>query len=351
MAGTASFAAQFGPSFVADFYRRGVDGLSLSSIGAGTYLGEHTDADDDAYADAVCHAVAAGVNVVDAAINYRAQRSERAVGSAVQRLLASGVVTRQQLVICTKGGYIPLDRVPPATRDAYREYVKREYVDQEILRDEEIVAGGHCLAPRFLRYCMAKSRQNLGLRCVDVYYVHNPEQQLVSVEPAELDLRLRAAFGVLEEAVGRKEIGAYGVATWEGLRVPPGSKSHLSLERLVELARDVAGNSHHFRYVQLPINLAMPEALRSATQPVLSRLMPVVEAAAELGLTVLGSASLMQSKLAAGLPQELRAHFPGCDTDAQRAISFVKGAPGVACALVGMRQKSHVDENLAAFQR
>lgn len=349
-AGTAAFAARFAPSFAADFYRAGADDLSCSSVGLGTYLGDCTDADDEAYVGAVCHAVASGVNVVDAAINYRAQRSERAVGSAVQRLLASGIATRQQLVLCSKGGYIPLDRVPPATREEYQEYVRREYIDQEILLPEEIVAGGHSLAPRFLRYCMAKSRQNLGLRCIDIYYLHNPEQQLVGVDATELDVRLRAAFVVLEEAASRNEIGVYGIATWDGLRVPVEAKTHLSLERLVEVARDVAGDSHHFRCVQLPISLAMPEAVRSATQVVGGHTLAAVDAAQELGLTVIGSAPLMQSKLATGLPAEVRAHFPGCITDAQRAVTFVRGVPKVTCALVGMRQLAHVDENLAAIR-
>jgi aryl-alcohol dehydrogenase-like predicted oxidoreductase len=350
VAGTAALAKRFASSFAADFYRLGAGGLSFSSIGIGTYLGEHTDADDEAYAGAVCHAVAAGVNVIDTAINYRAQRSERAVGAAVQRLFASGVATRQQLVVCSKGGYIPLDGTPPASRDAYREYVRREYIDQQILQPEEIVAGGHSLAPRFLRYCLAKSRQNLGLRCIDVYYLHNPEQQLAAVDGAELEGRLRAAFAVLEEAAIRKEIGVYGAATWDGLRASPGSKAHLSLERLTAIAREVAGDAHHFKCVQLPISFAMPEGIRSPTQSVAGRERSVVEAASELGLTVVASAPLMQSKLATGLPAELRAHFPGCETDAQCALSFVRAAPGVTTALVGMRQPSHVDENLAAFR-
>jgi aryl-alcohol dehydrogenase-like predicted oxidoreductase len=347
-AGTAAFARRFAPTFAGDFYRRGAGDLSFSSIGIGTYLGEPTDADDEAYAGAVCHAVGAGVNVVDAAINYRAQRSERAVGAAVQRLLASGVATRQELIVCSKGGYIPLDGVLPASREEYRDYVRREYVDQEILRPEEIVAGGHSLAPRFLRYCVAKSRQNLGLRCIDVYYLHNPEQQLGSVDEAELDVRLRAACAVLEDAAARKEIGVYGVATWDGLRSSADSKAHLSLERLTTIAHEVAGETHHFKCVQLPINLAMPEGVRSATQGVGGRMLAVTEAAVELGLTVIASASLMQAKLASGLPNELRSHFPGCDTDAQRALSFVRGVPGLTSALVGMRQPAHVNENLAA---
>jgi aryl-alcohol dehydrogenase-like predicted oxidoreductase len=320
----------------------------VSSIGLGTYLGDNTDEDDAAYESAVRHAVGAGVNLIDTAINYRSQRSELAIGAAIQQLSAAGHTTREELVICTKGGYIPLDRTPPATREEYQAYVKREFTDQEIVHPDEIVAGGHSLAPRFLRYCLAKSRQNLGVRTIDVYYIHNPGQQLASVGPDELRRRLQAAFGVLEEAVSRAEIQTYGLATWDELRTPPGERGHVSLSEAVDLARGIAGDGHHFRAVQVPINLAMPEAVRSPTQIVGDKLLTVLEAASELGLTVFGSATLMQSKLASGLTEGIRAHFPGFATDAQRAIAFSRTIPGVTAALVGMKRIEHVDENIGS---
>jgi aryl-alcohol dehydrogenase-like predicted oxidoreductase len=168
------------------------------------------------------------------------------------------------------------------------------------------------------------------------------------VDASELRTRVRAAFAVLEEAATRGEIGVYGCATWDGLRQPPGNKQHLSLEDLVASARDVAGDDHHFRVVQVPINLAMLEAVRTPTQPLRGKLVTTVEAAAELGLTVIASASLMQARLTAGLPDTLRDHFPHCTSDAQRAIAFVRTLPGVTAALVGMKRVEHVSENLAA---
>lgn len=349
--GTARYARRFEESLAGDFYRPGARGLRLSSIGLGTYLGDCTDEHDAAYEAAIRYAVASGVNFLDTAINYRAQRSELAVGAAIQQLIASGSTTRDELVVCTKGGYIPLDRTPPATRESYQEYVKREFIDQEILRPDEIVAGGHSLAPRFLRYCLAKSRQNLGLRTIDIYYIHNPSQQLASVAPTELRERLEGAFGILEEAAERGEIGTYGVATWDGFRTPPGEKSHISLEMLVDVARGLAGDSHHFRVVQMPINLAMPEAVRLPTQIVGGQSRTALDAASHFGLSVIGSATLMQSRLAAGLPDELKVHFPGFETDAQRAIAFGRTIPGVTAVLVGMKQRRHVDENLGVAAR
>src|SRR5437764_6939949 len=199
-AGTRRLRDRFAGRFLPDFYRSTTSGLTVSSLGIGTYLGESTEAEDTAYENAIQAAVAAGINLIDTAINYRSQRSERSVGTAIQQLIATGNTTRDEVVVCTKGGYIPLDRTPPASREDYRAYVRREFIDTQILHPDEIVAGGHSLAPRFLRYCLAKSRQNLGLRTIDVYYVHNPGQQLSAVSQAEFRQRLRAAFEVLEEA-------------------------------------------------------------------------------------------------------------------------------------------------------
>ncbi len=350
-AGTARYRDRFATHFAPDFFRPTSLGATVSSVGIGTYLGEPTADDDSAYVVAIEHAARSGINVIDTALNYRGQRSERAVGAALRNLMSSGGVPRDELLVCSKGGYIPLGAQPPASRDEYRAYVKREFVDTEILLPTDIVGGGHSLAPRFIRFCLAKSRQNLGVRCIDVYYLHNPEQQASTVGRDELMARIRSAFVILEDAASRGEIGVYGCATWNGLRSSPDAPEHLELEALVGLARDIAGNDHHFRAVQMPISLAMPEAIRVPTQTVRGQALPAAEAAAALDLMVVGSASLMQGKLTSGLPAALADAFPSFENDAQRAIAFARSAPGVTTALVGMKRVEHVDENLRAAAR
>jgi aryl-alcohol dehydrogenase-like predicted oxidoreductase len=260
---------------------------------------------------------------------------------------------RDALVVCTKGGYLPLSEKPPESREDYRSYLKHEFFDPGILSPDDVVAGGHSIAPPFLKYAIAKSRANLGVQTIDLYYLHNPEQQLAVVPPAFLRERLRAAFMVLEDAVSRGQIRAYGCATWNALRVLPTSKSHLSLKDLVEIAREVAGERHHFRAVQMPINLAMPEAVRLPTQEAggNGHLVPALEAATALGLSVISSASLMQAQLTRDLPPSMRELFPLQRTDAQRALTFVRALPGVTTALVGTRSVEHLAENLASAER
>jgi aryl-alcohol dehydrogenase-like predicted oxidoreductase len=348
-AGTARYGARVTAKLASDFLRPLTpDGVLVSSIGLGSYLGECDDADDNRYADTAHHAIATGINLLDSAINYRCQRSERAFGKALSRAVRMETASRDELVVCTKGGYIPLDGTQPARREDYQEYVRREYLEPGIMRAEDIVAGGHCLTPDFLANQLARSRANLGVETIDLYYLHNPEQQLDAIDEPELERRVRAAFELLEERCAAGEIGAYGCATWGGLRTPPGERGHLSLEMLVKCARDAGGADHHFRAVQLPINLALNEAVRTPTQRIRDRALTLLEAAAELGVSVIASATLLQAKLASRLPQQMREALPGLSTDAQRAIAFVRGLPVVSSALVGMRSAGHVRENLGA---
>ena len=348
----SNYANQFADRYVAEFYRPAAIGGLVSSIGIGTYLGECTADDDAGYSDAIEVAISSGVNLIDTAINYRCQRSERAVGAAIRRAIAQGT-PRDAIVVSTKGGFVPLADTPPATRDEYREYLKREFFDPGVLTPDDVIAGGHSLAPSFLRYAIHRSRANLGLDSIDLYYLHNPEQQLAAVSAASLRERLRAAFMVLEDAVTRGEIRAYGCATWTALRVPPGTKTHLSIQDLVDIAREVAGERNHFRAIQLPVNLAMPEAVRLPTQQIGRKpaLVPAVEAASSLGLSVFASASLMQAQLTRNLPPSVKQLFPTQRTDAQRALAFVQSIPGVTSALVGTKNRQHVAENLESAFR
>lgn len=345
--GTERLAARFAPERIPDFYRPAAGALLVSSIGIGTYLGEPDDADDRRYEEALRAAVTAGLNVIDTAINYRCQRSERVVGRALATLFDDGVARRDEVIVCSKGGYIPLDGSPPASRDEYNQLIEREYFGRGVMHPEDVVGGGHCMAPGYLADQVARSRANLGLETIDVYYLHNPEQQVATIGRELFRRRLVRAFEALESRIEAGDIAAYGCATWNGLRVDPESRESLSLEELVGAAREVAGDAHHFQYVQLPVNLAMSEALRTPTQRVGTRERTALEAASELGLVVVASASLMQSALARSLPTAVRDALPRYDTDAQRALAFVRGVPGITAALVGMRGAKHVAENLA----
>jgi aryl-alcohol dehydrogenase-like predicted oxidoreductase len=346
--GTRRFAER-APARDEDFVSSLPRKLVTSALGLGTYLGDCTDEDDAAYSAVVHSALAAGINLFDTAINYRCQRSERALGRALVEAIASGDVRRDELIVCSKGGYVALNGQPPTSRDEYDRFLETELYATGIVARDELVRGGHSISPGFLSYQLARSRENLGLRAIDVYYLHNPEEQLLAVDRATFLGRVRAAFELLEARAESGEIAGYGCATWTGFRVAPDQRQHLALAELVALARDIGGTTHHFRAIQLPVSLAMPEAARLPTQPLGRKLVPLLEAADALGIGVVASAPLMQGKLTAGLPEEMHALFPGCSTDAQRALRFAASLPGVNAVLAGMRSQAHLDENLGAW--
>ena len=319
-------------------------GLLMSSIGLGTYLGhwdEHTDRD---YQEAIKRAIELGCNVIDSAINYRFQRSERAIGVALKQLFEAGKASRDEFIVATKGGFFPFEDEPP--RDP-RAWVMENVIQKGLASPDEIAGGSHCMTPDYLEDQLARSLENLGLETIDAYYIHNPESQLESVSRDEFDRRLRAAFEFLERASSDGRIGSYGTATWNGYRQQPGSRGYLSLADTVSAAREIAGEDHHFRVVQLPHNLAMPEAFTLENQVVDGEHLSLLMAADRLGITVMCSASMFQGKLAQNLPPFVGEALKGLSTDAQRAIQFVRSTPGVATALVGMSHRSHVDENMA----
>jgi len=342
---TRAFAAKHS-DLAKDFYGETHD-LTVSSLGLGTYLGEEDAATDRSYEEAILAALEGGINHLDTAVNYRGMASERALGRAVAAA-AKKNISRESYVVATKGGYIPHDTHDPSKGG--RALVDALLRDKKIVK-EDLAKGSHCLAPRYMEHMLATSLSNLALGTIDIYYLHNPESQLqAGVAPETFYARCRAAFEVLEDARKSGKIVCYGTATWNGYRRPLGSPDALDLERLVAEARKAAGSDDHgFGWVQLPANLTMTEALIRPTQKVGNETMPLVQAALRLGVSVATSGSIAQAELADGLPDKAaRFAWPKeLATHAQRAIHFVRSAPGVATSLVGMSKKAHVRENLA----
>ncbi len=340
--GTLRYAARFQGRTAAGHFREIPGGLLFSSIGIGTYLGEPDEAADKGYADAVVAALEGGINVVDSAINYRLQRSERSVGAALKELAAKGF-GRDEIVLCTKAGFLTPDGEMP---DDANEYFSREYIERGVFRPEEIAGGCHCMTPRYLADQLDRSLRNLGVECVDVFYLHNPETQLSDVSRDELKKRIREAFAFLESTVSTGKIGAYGLATWNAFREESKAQGYFSLAEMEEIAREVGGSDHHFRFVQLPVNLAMPEALIRPNQVVQGKTLAMVQAARTLGITLVSSAALLQGQLTRNLPPYIGEAL-GLKQNFEQALQFARSVPGVTTALVGMSRVEHVRANLA----
>ncbi len=341
---TAAYAARMADRTAQGHFHAAANELIISSIGLGTYLGQPDDATDSGYQAAIERALMMGCNHLDTAVNYRFQRSERAVSRALAAAIQRGDVQREEVIIATKGGFVPFDGALPPDPP---KWVYKKYVESGLVHPNEFAANyQHCLAPDFLDAMIETSRRNLDVETIDIYYLHNPETQQISNTHETFRRRMLDAFETLEAAVERGAIARYGLATWTAFRSPPRTPDYLSLTEMVGLAFEVAGEENHFSYIQLPYNLIMTEAFALVNQQVSDEFLSAIDAAQNLGLSVICSASLKQGSLASPFMAELAPYFPSLHTDAQRALQFARSTPGVSSALVGMSSVEHVEENL-----
>jgi aryl-alcohol dehydrogenase-like predicted oxidoreductase len=337
--GTKEYAEKFRGHAAGGHYRE-AQGLLLSSVGIGTYLGQPNESTDAGYAAALVAAVESGINLIDTAINYRLQRSERTVGTALKVLAHKGF-KRDEIVICTKAGYLTPDGAMPPDPNRY---FFEEYIQKGVFTAKDITAGCHCITPAYLQNQLVRSTRNLGVDCIDVYYLHNAETQLTEISKPDFLKRVKEAFVFLESAAARGQIQFYGMATWNGFRQAKSARDAMQLSELAAIAKEIAGEKHRFRFVQLPFNLAMTEALTLGNQDISGSEKTVMEAASELGITLVASASLLQGQVAQNLPVFVAEAF-GLDNDAERALQFARSAPGITTALVGMSRTAHVEAN------
>ena len=311
------------------------DGLSVSAIGCGTYLGSEDDPTDRLYEQALVQAGMQGVNFFDTAISYRCMRSEKSLQKVIRELGQHGV-GRNQLVIATKGGYLSCEK----DFTHFEEYIRTHYLDTGVIEAGEISGGQHCLAPAFLENQIAKSLTNLGIECIDLYLLHNPEVELQELSEDKFYERLTKAFAALEKKVREKKIKRYGLATWNGFRLKSSHKGALQLTRVMASAKEAGGADHHFRAVEMPFNLVMLEAIRDKKS--------LGQQLADQNLTLLISAPLMQSQ-AAQLKGNIFEKLPQEETHILQALQFVLSAPNVCTAFVGMKHIEHLEENCKAL--
>ncbi len=340
-AGTKIYSERFKEALKAGHFRP-AQNLFLSSVGIGTYLGEMDDKTDETSYEAMTKALREGVNVIDSAINYRAQRSERVIGKVIGDLAKEGF-KREEFFISTKGGFIPFDGGYPVNPP---EFFHKNFIESGILMEGDVIQGCHAMTPKYLENQIDQSLKNLNFETIDLYYLHNPETQLDEISENDFYGRLKNAFQLFEEKVSQGKIKMYGTATWNGLRVSNSTRGYLSFKKILEAAELAGGKNHHLKAVQLPYNLGMPEAFTSENQDWNGEQVSAIEFARRANISVFTSASLLQGRLAKQLPPKIKSLFPNCKTAAAASLQFVRSTPGISTALVGMKSSQHVDENL-----
>ncbi|MDC0202526.1 aldo/keto reductase [Candidatus Nitrosopelagicus sp.] len=340
---TSTGTKTFSEKFLSENYNS-FQNLHLSNIGIGTYLGEPDSQTDTIVKDAVKKSIMSGVNVIDTAINYRAQKSERSIGTALSELIDENSIKRDEVFICTKNGYVTNDG---DIQEDFMQYVMRELGQPGIVKEGDISSGYHCMTIPYLQDQLERSLKNLDLECIDLMYLHNAVEGHPEMSKSQFLENLKKVFKFYEEKRKEGKIRFYGLATWECFRATSDNAMFLSLEDVVKLAQDVGGSDHGFRFIQLPFNLHFDQAMLLKNQTVSGTQKSILDAATELGIGIFTSVPLMQGKL---LEWAKSKPFFETSSPSVGLLQFIRSTPGVLAPLIGQKSSTHVNENLEVMK-
>ena len=239
-------------------------GLMVSQAGFGGYRVSSGVAHHE---KALGSAIRSGINLIDTSANYADGGSETLVGKVLDELTSAGQVTREQIIVISKVGYLQGENFALSQQ---RRNEGRPF--------QELVEYGqgleHCIHPEFIEDQLTRSLARLNLETLDGYLLHNPEYYLgwavkndLSLEEARKEYyrRIRAAFEHLEKEVGQGRIRFYGISsnTFPAAAVDP---EFTCLQTVWEIAESISAD-HSFRMVQMPFNLLEPKAVLEVNQP------------------------------------------------------------------------------------
>ncbi|OOG23816.1 oxidoreductase [Thioalkalivibrio denitrificans] len=329
--------------------------MRLSSLGVGTFGGEASPQVDTAISTIVTRALTRGINVIDTAAHYRYGRSLAAVGAGVRAALAAGV-PREAMFLLSKGGFLTLRGGPPAYMNAWFE---SEIVAQGLGTKADLAKGTHLLTPEYINYQIELSRSLMGVETLDAFLVDQPEVHIPEIGKEMTNRKLSAVFRVLERAVEEQRIRAYGISTFDGLRVETDARLFQSITSMLGLAeraaREVSGNDaarHHFRVVMMPFNQVMPEGFtRFNTATGQGNVASPIQAAHQLKVYMMASHTLLKGHLASQSVDVVAERLADLPNAAQRAMQFNRSTPGLGTSLVGMSTPEHLDDMLAVAKR
>jgi aryl-alcohol dehydrogenase-like predicted oxidoreductase len=319
------------------------DDLILSSIGMGTYLGDLSKEDDIDIENALYESVKShAINVIDSAINYRAMKSEKSIGRSITRLVNDGIISRDEIFVSTKNGYITNDGDYPML-DVW-EYIQRMYISTGIIKAEDISSGYNVLNPAYIEKCIERSRFNLKLDTIDLVYIHNAfESWNQDVSKNKFFDMLAKVFEVYEKFRSKNKIRYYGMATWTCFRVGEENKEYLSLDEVYNIAKSIGGVDHGFRFIQIPYNLAYSEALFLKNQNVGNeKKLTILEAAKRLKIGVFSSVPLLQGKL---IQTKIPDYSETLTDPIMKLLQIIRSSPSIIAPLIGQKKMDHVNKN------
>ncbi len=239
-------------------------GWQISQVGFGSYritLGEKV------HEQALHLALSQGINLIDSSSNYGDGGAERLIGRVLTEQIDAGELQREQVVVVSKAGYLQGFNYTLAQQ---RKKEGRPFPN--VVKYAEGL--DHCIHPDFLDDQLTRSLERLNLETLDVYLLHNPEYYLIRAKRGSNPLdearrtyyqRIRLAFEFLEQAVADGRIQSYGISS-NTFPNPARSYTFTNLAKVWQIAQDMRPD-HHFRWVQLPMNLLETGAATEINQP------------------------------------------------------------------------------------
>ena len=258
--GTADYSDRF-PDIA--YHGFGSTTWNVSAAGFGCY---RVSVDVNDHAAAMTRAITHGINLIDTSANYTDGASERLVGQVLESLVHEKRLQREQVVVVSKVGYLQGHNF---TLSEQRKKEGRPFPDLVPYAPQL----EHCIHPEFVADQLERSLKRLQLETLDVLLLHNPEYYLGWAARQEIDQetsrstfykRVKSAFRHLEQEVDRGRIQAYGVSA-NTFVAGPGDAEFVSLERIWKIACSIRSD-HHFRVIQLPMNLYESEAVTEPNQ-------------------------------------------------------------------------------------
>ena len=189
------------------------------------------------------------------------------MGDVLAEHIEAGKLTREAVIVVTKAGYLQGQNLALSRK---RQSEGHPFPER-VAYDEALE---HCIHPDFLEDQITRSLDRLGLTCIDVMLLHNPEYYLnyahrQGTDKQEArkiyDERIQRAFKHLEMEADRGRIRFYGISS----NTFPASATRFdfsSLSRIHDLARSLKAD-HRLAVAQFPMNLFEGDAVLEINQP------------------------------------------------------------------------------------
>ena len=239
----------------------GKTGFYSSICGFGGY---RVDDGNPVHFKALEKALLSGINIIDTSSNYFDGGSERLVGKVLVKLIEENKISRDEIIIVSKGGYLQGNNLKLGIE---REQAGNAFSD--VVKCSHDL--WHCINADFLENQITLSLKRLQQEKIDVYLLHNPEYYLTyslisdpERREREYYKRIKDAFIYLEKEVERGRISYYGISS-NTFGEKNTKTNFTSLEKVIQIANEISIHNH-FAVVQFPMNLIESGGMNNLNQ-------------------------------------------------------------------------------------